>query len=107
MQKNLIAKLAIPFLVALFLAPLDMCPCVGSFLAQEILFLLGFLLFIERGRFRESCQPLIKVYVPDLETISHEKLISEKIKERKMAKKKKLSLIVMAKEEAKLSSVDG
>lgn len=33
--------------------------------------------------FRASCQPLIKVYVPDLETISHVKLITEKEKREK------------------------
>jgi hypothetical protein len=40
-QKNLIVEATIPFLVA-FLAPLDTCPCVGSFSPQNSLLLTFF-----------------------------------------------------------------
>lgn len=47
-------------------APLDMCLHISF--AERL---------ISSGRrFRASCQPLIKVYVSDLETIFHEKLIT-------------------------------
>lgn len=61
----------------LLAAPLDMCLHISR---AERLIAAPATLF--SGRFRASCQPLIKVYVPDLETISHEKLITARVSER-------------------------